>query len=87
MKGIVRIRSRQGHHVVIETEDGDYATVHAYTAELRVGDTVVGDLVNPGKKALGRPSHPPVSIFLEGCRMRQDSAKEWIEGIDSPCEA
>jgi hypothetical protein len=86
MKGIVRFRSRQGHHVVIETEDRDYAAVHAYSAELRVGDTVVGDLVNPGKKTLRRPSQPPVAIFLEGCRMRQELAKEWIAEIDSLCD-
>jgi hypothetical protein len=86
MKGIVRVQSRQGLRVIIETEDGDYAVARTFTAELRVGDIVVGDLVNPGKKTLSRPSQPPVPIFLEGCRMRQQSAEEWIEGIDSPCD-
>jgi hypothetical protein len=78
------LRSHEGRHVAIQTEDGDYAVAHLVTAELRINDEVTGDLINPGRSVLRRRSAPPVPIFLEGCRLDEKSAKDWIESLNAP---
>ncbi len=81
MRGIVRFRSRQGQHVAIETEDGDFAVARVPGAELDVNDQVIGDLINPGGNVLRRAPDGCVNIYLQACRLREAAAKEQIESL------
>ncbi|MGE5537012.1 MAG: hypothetical protein ACM30I_00220 [Gemmatimonas sp.] len=81
MKGIVRFRSRQGQHVAIETEDGDYAVARVPGAELDINDQVFGDLINPGSGRLSRAPDGSVCIYLQACRLREAAAREQIESL------
>lgn len=82
MIGVVRLRTQSGQHVAIRTAEGDYAIVRVYGSGLFLNDLVRGDLINPGPKSLQRIFGERIEVYLEGCRLREDAARELMASIN-----
>ena len=82
MKGVITKRSHSGQHVVIKTEDGDYAVARVPGALLQLNALVDGDFINPGPNQLHCGLAAPIKIYLEECRMQEDAAGELMTSFE-----